>query len=406
VPDTPPSALINRITAYLVALLGLAITLYTVIGSIPAFGVVNDLPQYYAAASLLAHGHAADVYNLPALFAQEKADFPQLTRGIGVFLPPPAIPLLLPLLVMSPAIAAYAWYAVLGMALCASLWLTARYFSLDRQQTLWLFGITFLSGPAVEALRVGQLAPLMLLCLVACMCLAQQRPILSGVCLAGLVFKPQQLFPVLVSLAGASRGKVLAAAMILLLGLFVLSHLLFGQAGFGNYTAVVADPANLPLMQPQLNPTVRGQMLRIFGVSSPVPNAVAAIFLILSVLAIFLAGRKTGGRADWLMLTLSVAMPLGLVTSLHCHDYDLILLIPGVVALVKSQLWFEWPAWAKGLVMVGVAPYLIPFYSDIHYGYLLRGGVVNIHFWLLLVYAIVLMGEAFMHAERFRQSDT
>jgi hypothetical protein len=73
---------------------------------------------------------------------------------------------------------------------------------------------------------------------------------------------------------------------------------------------------------------------------------------------------------------------------MHCHDYDLLLLIPSLVAMtqLKSLPLGRYMPW---IAAVAAATFLQPFYADIHYGYLLKANPqLNPHFFALLVFAL------------------
>lgn len=388
-----PKPLSNRLDAvipYAVTALGLIVFGTTVIGSLQYFGKVNDLPQYVSAARLVVEGRAAEVYILPALFAQEKANFPDLVRGIGLFVPPVAVPFLLPLAFLPLSVASVAWTVFLTAALFLAIYLMSRIFNLDTKAKWWLCGLTMLCGPAGEAVRIGQLAPIMLVALCSFAALANRVPILAALSLMLLIFKPQQMVPLVVYLIAAGKYRMTLTFMLMGGALMIISFLIFGQSGFENYIHIVRDPANLMLMQPDLTPTFRGQVLRILGPQSPVSGNLAVLAILAAYGLIFIIGRGQKGRADWLNAGLIAALPLGAVTSLHCHDYDLLLLIPGIVLAFRDDVWarvsmpLRWVAW------VAVVLFLQPFYNDIHYTYLLKDhGVINPHFLGLLVYSLI-----------------
>jgi hypothetical protein len=296
--------------------------------------------------------------------------------------------LLAPLVLLPAGLAAALWTFELVLALAVSLWLMIERWQLSRHESLWLVGIVLLSGPAVEALRLGQLAPLMLLAMTAAMSIADRHPRLSGLLLDLLVVKPQQLFPLLLFCLGNGRRQLMITAIALMVILFGLAELMFGTSGMTLYLVTVADPANLQLMQPELTPTVRGQMMLLFGVHSWLTSVVAAVAWVLSATVIALIAWRNRGSRHWITLCLAACLPLGLVTSLHCHDYDLLLLLPGVVSLMRTKLWVSLNTWLKACFMLGTLAFALPFYTDIHYGYLLRGGTLNPYFTLLFAFAL------------------
>jgi Glycosyltransferase family 87 len=393
---------INAIVAYLVAVLGVSTACFIVIGSLGNFGHVNDLPQYYAAGRMVLLGQGAHVYDTAALFALEKELFPTLERGVALFLPPPAVPLLVPVALIPLAVAPALWTIILAAALGLALWNIIRWQKLDRHASLWLIGLVAMSGPAVEALRLGQLSPLMLLALVCFARLSERRPLAAGAVLNVLIFKPQQLFPLLIFTgAGAGRKQFAAAAAGGLL-LFAIAGIVLGNSGISEYLHLVSNPESLQLMQPELTPTVRGQFMRVWGTHAAGANLAAVAALFLSTVAVAVLGWRHRQRQGWMPICLAAAVPLGLVTSLHCHDYDLLLMIPGLVALVRSQLWNNVHTGVKLAIMLGLAAFLLPFYNDIHYGYLLKGGVVNLHFLLLLAFSIFMCRKALTIPDQFQ----
>lgn len=391
--DAKPTAPINRAAAYAIAALGICLAAFSVIGSLQNFGKVNDLPQYYAAADMLMNGHAASIYDFRALFQREFQLFPSLARGIGLFLPPPAVLILAPLVLLPAAAAPLVWTVLLVVATGLSLALLSRHFKLSKDSVLWLIGMSLLSGPVVESLRLGQLAPLMLLA-VTLFLIGARKYAGAGLYLLFLLLKPQQLLPILVCCCGAFRKRLMATTFAGIILLAAASWFIFGQSAMQSYIHAVMDPANLDLMQPQLNPTVRGQMMRIFGPTAAIVSWIAAASLLAAVCLIALIGYRNRANDNWLGLCFMVALPLGLVTSLHCHDYDLVLLIPGLVQLTRTQLWHKMSAWKKTAIGVGMGLFLLPFYTDIHYGYLLNSGLLNPYFFLLLIFSIYLVTVA------------
>jgi hypothetical protein len=355
--------------------------------------VIGDLPEFYASGWLVAHGRSSEVYDLPRFFAAERALFPGLEHGVALFSPPPAALLLAPLAAVPVAWAWAAWTALLAAALIASVALLAACFELERVETLCLAGLVLLSGPAIEALRLGQPSPLLLLavCAIARFCDARG----TGAALAlALAFKPQHLLPLAVFCAAARWRRLVAAAAVGLVVLGAGAVAVFGARGVAAYVSLVTDPDVRALMQPELNATARGQLLRLVGTGGAATSVIAAALVLaaLVVAARLGARHRASGRLD---AYLAVGLPLALVTSLHCHDYDLVLLVPGLVALARTEAWRCWSPTVKAIFAVGLAPFLLPLYQSIHYGHLIGGGLVNPHFVLLAALSVaVLVAEA------------
>lgn len=381
---------INQIAAYGIMLIALALFLYYAFAGLGNFGQVNDFPEYGTAARLMVQWQAHKIYDLPQFFAAELAQFPMLgTRGVGLFIPPFAAPLLLPVALIPDAVAPVVWTVILILGVDAGIWMLKRIYEISRSGMPWLIGLTCMVGPTIESVRIGQLAPLLFLALsLANWYSLNGRPISCALALSVLVLKPQQMWPILIFALGAREFKVLRTIIAVMAVLGLASFVMFGMSGYMQYLGLVKDPANLDFMQPALNPTIRGQLMRLLGVDSFIPNVAGLAGLAIASTVAFVLGDRVRGQKRWLDLGLVGALPLGLVASMHCHDYDLLLLAPGIVALLSGKgLGTSTPITniLAGLVVIS---FLMPVYAEVHYSYLLRGGVVNPYFLLLLVFSI------------------
>lgn len=379
---------LNAIVAWMIALLGAGVCSFLVSGSLAQFGRVNDLPEYYAAARLFVENRAADIYRLQVFYPYQQELFPMLgTRGIGLFLPPLAVPLLAPLALIPLNLAPQLWTATISVALVAAIFLLARFFEIRGQGLKWLIGLTLLSGPACEALRIGQIAPFLLLAFVGFLHFARANKIAAAALMLALfVLKPQQMFPLAIFLIGARKFKLLAGAAGIVIALTLISLPFFGIDGYLQYINVVTDKANLLAMRPDFNPTVRGQFLRFFGLQSHLPTIAGIVCLLVFTIFAFLLGRKYKDDPRWLIAAAAGVMPLGLATSMHCHDYDLLLLIPAIVAFARKE--FALNKFTGFTLLIAVVLFLEPFYAQVHYQYLAEGALINVQFIVFLVAAI------------------
>lgn len=378
----------NRVAAFGVFFVAVALLLYMVLGSLGSFGQVNDFPEYSTAAHLTLKGEARKIYRLPEFFAEQSAQYPILgKRNVALFLPPFDLPLLIPMAVIPPAVAPFAWTGTLAVFLIASLWLLKRYYKLSTESFLLFAGMVLLSGPAFDSLRIGQLAPILLMSLVGtAMLLKGGRPVAAGAVFSLMLLKPQQMWPLLLFFIGARAYRTLGTVVGIASLLTIVSFVLLGTSGFMDYIATVRDPNNMDWMASSLTYTIRGQLLRLLS-PSPVPGAVAtACLLASSAYAVFL-GNRVRDKKNWFEIGLVGALPIGLLTSLHCHAYDLLLLVPSFLSL------FTLPNFAhckklKALAMLTAIAFIAPFYSEIHYKYLLNGGVINPYVLLLAAFSL------------------
>lgn len=358
--------------------------------SLKFFTSINDLPEYFAAAKLTLEGKASSIYKLPELFAAEHQLFPGMgTRVIGFFLPPGALPLLLPLGFMPASLAPFLWTFILLLSLVASLFVLGRVYEVSRMH---LFVVALptvaLSGPAYEALRIGQVVPILLLSFsLALLCLKQESHNKAALGLSLFILKPQLLAPFVFYLLGARRYRLLVSFGVLVLIYSITALGFVGLQGYVDWAHLVANPANLVFMVPNLNPTVRGQLLRIPAVSGAA-TPVSLVVLVLVFAFLYVLGSRMRASKDWLSTGVMASMPLGLVSAWHCHVYDLLLLIPAILALIRSPLVERVPTVTRMASLGIMALFLIPVYVHIHYRYLLKGGMINAHFLALLAFAL------------------
>lgn len=386
--------------------LALILTAYLLVISILAFGAISDFPEYYAAARLILSGHGADVYNLNALAQAQHSLFPALGNRdvIVLYVPPMALPWLVPVGWLPAEIARYAWKALLVVALGGSIYVLAKTFSLSTKGVCWTIAIIFVSGAAYDALRIDQLAALLLLAFtLAIYFLKRNKPMFAALALSFLLLKPQQLLPFLVYSLGAKQYRLLLMLTSFTAILFAISMLEIGPQGLANYRELLASSIqNSTHMQPELNATLRGQLLRFFpDAKTSIMNLSSIVYALVLGIS-YLAGRKFADKGRWLDAGLLTAVPLGLVLSVHCHDYDLLLLAPSLVVLLRDDLQDKIPPWALLVGMLAGMMFELPFYIYIHYDYLLKNGLINPYFWALLALAIGLLVFVAKNEDEFK----
>ncbi len=393
-------ALSENIVATLFAVLGVITLCGLTYLSLPAFGGISDLPEYYAPAKLIFEGKGALGYTLEGMAEAQHRFFPSMAgRFVPLFVPPQGLALLSPIALIPPEIIRYLWKALLAACLAASIVVLKKTFKLGYKQTCYLIAAITLSDAAYNSIRIDQLAPLLLLSYVASIyCFEKKQQVGAGLWLALIVLKPQQFLPFLAYLAGTKRIKPLLACVGVFLALSIIAFVQMGQTGLANYAALVSAPSSLPYMQPELTPTIRGQLLRLFpAAAASIFTATSAVYLATIGLAAF-AGWKFRNRNNALLLGVLGIMPLALVTSMHCHTYDLLLLVPTIILIYSDAIMPFGPVWKLAILLGGIV-FVLPLSIEIQYDYLLKGGQFNPWFFLLLPMAVALLIKVFRHAE-------
>jgi hypothetical protein len=378
----------------LVMLLVLAMPTFVLIPGDAVFEL-TDFPNYYAASNLIWSGHGADIYKHDLVIAREDQLFPRVPKGrdLPVLVPPFSLPLLLPLNIVPPEPARIIWALGQMLAVVVSLMLCATHFAIPERKLLFLTIAIALCGPFWESMRCAQVAPFLLLSLCLTFTYLQRnKQIDAGIACGVFLFKPHECFHFVLSQLAAFKWRYVLVLGLVFLVAALISLAAVGVDGWSAWehlmSGLLADPQGTG---PQLNPTIRGQLLRVgMGMAPQVILIASATFwLIFSAASLFL-GFKFKSNEKFLDISLVLTIPFSLLTSLHSHNYDLMLLLPAVLALSRigsatlqssrSRLIF------KIFIAALILPLMLPFYIIIHYGFLVHGFVPNPFFFSLVLF--------------------
>ena len=225
---------------------------------------------------------------------------------------------------------------------------------------LWPYGaLAWLAFPAVfiEA-GSGQNALLTTALFAGAMLLLDRRPLLAGLALGCLVYKPQFLPLLPLVLLAAGRWRALAGMALSAGGLGLASLALFGS---GTWRAFLGAA---PLAQQAL---VQGLMgfaklqslfaaLRLLGAGvgfAGVAQTVLALFVLAGL--VLLARRRPPGQA--LLAPCAVGM---LLATPFVLDYDLLLLAPALAWALRRALTDGFLPWEKSTLAAG---FILPLVS-------------------------------------------
>ncbi len=375
------------------AVSGVATLAFLIISSLDFFGKVSDLPEYYVPAKLIAEGRGAETYNSDLLGKAQNQTFPSLDgRTISLFIPPPGLAVLSPIAIIPAEQIRLVWKALIFASVAASVFVLAKLLALSLKQVFYLIAAITLSQAAFEMFRIDQVAGFLLLAFsLSLYWLEKGKLSMAGVGLCVLlVLKPQHALPYILLMAGAGRWRVFPALAVTLVVLTTISILEIRPDGLITYFELLRDPASTFHQQPELSPTLRGQLLRFL------PQQEKTIFMITSLIYAlmlgfsFYLGRIIRHRNDWLWLGIVVLAPISAVLSVHCHSYDLLLLVPSLV-LVFQDRGVPTPSIMKLVIMFGGMSFMLPLSIIVHYNYLLKGGVPNPAFFALFAYAALIL---------------
>jgi hypothetical protein len=186
-------------------------------GAVP----VGDYPVFWLVAREVSAGHAALLYDAQAFADLVKERLgPEFVIAHWLY-PPHALVFLVP-----PALLPYAlgWLVFLGSGLIVFLWATWASFP----HTPRLLFVMLIAPPILACVISGQTGLLASGLLVGGMLLRDRRPVVVGVLIGALTFKPQLGLIIPFALIAEGRFKTIAAATITALVLIGLSFAVLG----------------------------------------------------------------------------------------------------------------------------------------------------------------------------------
>ncbi len=285
-----------------------------------------DFSAFYEAGQLAGAGHAASAYDDSVMAAMQQKDFPGATTRLP-WNYPPSFQLLLTPLAALPYVAAWlAW----SLALYSAYALLAR--QLIPLRHLW---IALLAPAAAINILVGQNGLLSTVLIGAGVLTLERRPILGGVLLGLMSYKPHfaVMVPVVLlfarqwkALGGAiASGAVLALASLAAFGVdpwLAFVHKALAPAGV--ITTSSSDWRTVPSIQ---------TLARTLGLPAPIDMALHGIVALAAAIGAVWVWRRT---TDARLRTGALAAAALLVTP-YLRLYDLALLILPLAALLPRE---------------------------------------------------------------------
>lgn len=296
----------------------------------------TDFSNVYAAGTAVLHGHASAPFDPHSQYGQEQALFGHATPFYGWHYPPYFLLVAAPL-AMLPYLAALGLYQLvtLGLYLFAMHMLLRRRANGSADRRWLLLAVAF--PAAFVNLTHGNNGFLTTALLAAGLAMLDERPILAGVVLGCLVYKPQ--FAILVPLALAAGGyrRTIAAGLVTVLALSAVVTLVFGADVWRAFAAstqfartVVLEDGDTGFNKIQ---SVFAWVRLWHGSVALAYSAQACTSLAAALLVVGL-WRGNSGFA-WRGAALCLA---ALLATPYCLDYDLVALAPAIALLAADGL--------------------------------------------------------------------
>lgn len=388
------STKIRLIVAIIAAICSTAMTLMLVVSTYKYFDSVSDLPEYVVAGHLLMEGRGSKLYDGQTVISERKMLFPTLRDrpGLSVMSPPPAFPLFLPFAFLPVDMVKLLWSPILAGAACVSIVLLRNSYNLSNRATAWLWAVTFFLAPLFEAFKLGQISTLLMMAITSSIFLFKKnRDFSAGAVLALFVLKPQELVTFMFFLIGAGRWRAISGFATALGALAIVSAIVVGLGPYADFFIFTRSLKALNnAMQPEITATVRGQLMRL-NLNYDLVQAISLSLLLAAAVFSFWWGRRQKDKAGWLESGLAVTLPLGLTTAMLCHFYDLILMVPAGIALIKSSLTRVIPGFFNAIGMLMIVALMLPVAIPVHYRLVLGDALLNPYALMMIATSIGLV---------------
>lgn len=357
-----------------VALLALLAMLVTANGVVDSRGepLGADFSNFWSASKLALSGEPAAVYDMARQYAVQQQEFGAQTGFYPFFYPPTYLLICWPLAAAPYLTALAIWLAVTGFA----------YQAVIRRIGEGAVGLVpVLAFPAVfVAVGHGQNALLTTAILGAAALSLDRRPIVAGVLLGLLAFKPHLAVVAPLALIAAGRWRALAAAAVTACALALVSLGAFGLDAWKAFIA--AAPAAKAVLDDKLMDveklqSVFGAVRLLGGGASLAYVAQALVGLpVIGILLLLARNKALSGEAVGALVATAAAL-----TSPYFLDYDLALLAIPLAWATAQGVRSGFLPWEKSILVFAFA---LPAFSRViafAFGVPLAPLAVGLLFW-------------------------
>jgi hypothetical protein len=309
----------------------------------------TDFSNVWAAGWMALHGQAADAWIWSKHFAVQKAIHgPRLTELYGWHYPPPFL-LIASALATLPYVTALIVWQVATLAPLA--WMMQKL--VPRRETLLL---TLAAPVTLVCLLHGHNGFLTAVLLGGGLALLERRPLLAGLLLGCLIYKPQfgPIVPVLLiagrhwrSIGGATLSASALIAVTLAIWGWPVWHAFFASLPLTQHIVIEQGVAGwYKIMSPFA-------AMRMLGAGVGSAYMVQTLALSASLAAVAWVGwtRKAPDLRNALVCAAA------LISTPYVLDYDYVVLLPAIAFLVRDAERNGWRSWEKTLLaLVWIAP--------------------------------------------------
>lgn len=333
------------------ALLGLALTAH---GAVDSRGepLGTDFSNFWSASKLALMGEPAAVYDMARQYAVQKQEFGPQTGFYPFFYPPIYLLICYPMAALPYLTALAIWIAVTAWA----------YQAVIRRIGAGVVGLApVLAFPAVfVTIGHGQNALLTTAILGAAALALDRRPLVAGVLLGLLAFKPHLAVVAPLMLLASGRWRAFAASAVTAVALALVSLAVFGLDAWKAFIASApAAKAVLDdkMMDVEKLQSVFGAVRLLGGGANLAYLAQGAVALAVLGVLLVLARKSLTGEAIGALTATAAAL-----TSPYFLDYDLALLAIPLAWATAQGVKHGFLPWEKSILVFAFA---LPAFSRV-----------------------------------------
>ncbi len=305
------------------------------------FIISTDLPAYYAAAKLMTSGRAAQVYD-PKAVRQEALiyfpDIPAKKEFLFVAEPPLVMPAFAIFSFLTPLEAKILSEAVGITATLLALFLLADLLQFSLKDTTTLILLTAFVVPYWSVIRIHKPTPILLLGLCLTLYFLKKNKNKAASLSSILCFiKPQVFLPFLAFAAGARQFKYIFATAGVGLALALCSLAMFGVDGWSAYIKLLLKMSSEPLIVGVTDmPTLKGLLYRL-AIDPGIANSISSLGFAATLCFLLWFGNKFVAHRQWWLPAVAASSIIGLITGIHAHLYDFVMIIPATAIFLKHE---------------------------------------------------------------------
>ncbi len=319
--------LITFISCFILLFISIFVNMYAGRSANPQ--TVNQFSDFFALWSYqeIARTHPiSDIYNSIALHIQQVAIGMDQKRDNPFAYPPMFLVITWPLGVLP-----YYYSYLFWIAGTLALFIYAVFKTCSRSP--FVVGCAVVAPACLVNIWCGQSGFLSAALLTTGIRLAVTRPIISGILLGSLSFKPQLGLLAPLALASAGLWRTFAAACATVAALAIIATMMFGADAWSDWISSLPRYSAWFYQLPGLKPwaTVLDN-LRMLGVSTPLAETIQALVAAVVVALIWLSFR----RGSTLLASAALLTGVFLVTP-HANIYDTPMVLASMALFVEAR---------------------------------------------------------------------